>query len=126
MDHHALDLAELFEEHSVASFTIACSLDTEHTVCMRLGVQRLEPTEAQFANRQRRAQLLHALTNRVALSDSSREFTLQLIDLAQRWSDELGTECLQADLVAMVAGVYTYPSNFSNDRQWFSQVSKLI
>ena len=108
MDHHALDLKELFKDHSVGCFTVACSLIIEHTAKMQLGIHRSAPTAAQLANRQRGAQLLHALTNRFALLDGSREFTLQVIDLAQGWSDTLGAQCLLADLLAFIASVYIY------------------
>ena len=39
MGHYALEFEELFEEHSVSSFTVACSLNIiEHKVYMQLGM----------------------------------------------------------------------------------------
>ena len=52
-----------------------------------------------------RSETPHALTDRVVLPNRSCELTPQIIDLAQGWSDAVGTRSSHADLVAMVASV---------------------
>ena len=51
MERQVSDLEELFEDHNVWWFSVACSLDVEHAVHMRRGAQREVPTWAQLTNR---------------------------------------------------------------------------
>ena len=83
MIHHALDLEELIEEHSVSSFTVAGSLEIEYAVYMQHGIHSAPSSAAQLANRLRGAQHLRALTNTFALPGGTSDFSLQSIDSAQ-------------------------------------------
>ena len=40
MERQVLDSEELFEDHSVGPFTVACSLEIEHTECTHNGMRK--------------------------------------------------------------------------------------
>ena len=60
------------------------------TQCARSGVRKVERLQAQLTSRRRGDQLLHAVTDRIALPNGSCEFTLQIIDSVHGWSDAVG------------------------------------
>ena len=105
VDQDVLDLEDLFEEHSVSSSTVASSLSIDHAVHTQHAFLRVPQ---QVANRLRGAQLLRALTDAFALPSGTRELTLQVIDLAQGWSDTVNAQFLLTDLLALVVSVYIY------------------
>ena len=61
-----------------------------------------------MVNRQRGTRLLRSLTVAYALPDRTFEFSLQVVDLTQGWSDAMTEQIAYADLLAMVAAVYIH------------------
>ena len=92
MEHHVLDFEELFEEYSVGVLHSCLLGDIEHTVC----TERRRPKGGTYMG-MRGTQLLHALTERIELPNGSSECTQKIVDLAQGWSDAVGTESPHAD-----------------------------
>ena len=91
-----MDLEELFAR-SVSSTVYSCSTGAfvEHHI-----------HAAQIASRPRGPQHQRALTNTFALPGGTREFFLQILDLAQGWFDTVSVQSPCTNLLAMVACVY--------------------
>ena len=100
LGQHALDLEELFESTAfVLTQLPARSISSTRDTCSTALTEHHLPP-AQVANRLRGGQHLRALTNTFALPGGTREFSLQVIDLAQ------GCSVTERDPLAMVAGVH--------------------
>ena len=113
MDCRALDLEDLLEEHSVSSYAVARSLSIQYAVFRQYGIHGAPPTGAQepgtYAPSHTRSH------NQVAL----RECSLQVINLAQGWSDTVRAHVSLTALLAMVASLYIYVQvHFTPDQEY--------
>ena len=75
MAHHALDLEDLSEEHSVSSLTITSTLTIEYAVCVHRGMRRAPLTAVQVDNRLRWAQQQRALASTYELPGGTSDFS---------------------------------------------------
>ena len=105
---HALELEDLFDDNSVSSYTVTHSLNLERQVCTQRAFLQAPPAVSHVTHRQRGARLLRALVVTGTLPPQTCEFTLQVIDVTQGWSNAVAERINHTDLLAMVAAVYVF------------------
>ena len=105
MDHHALELGDLCDDNSVSSYTVTDSLNLQGELYTRRAFLQAPPAGPHLVHRQRGARLLRALMVTAALPLQTRDFTLQVIDLTQGWSNAVAERVARADFLAVVAAV---------------------
>ena len=98
----------LFEDGSVSSFTVTNSLNLEREVHTQRALLQAPPTVPQLARRKRGARLPRALMVTAALPHETCQFSLQVIDLTQGWSNAVTEQITHTDLLAIIAVVSIY------------------